>query len=180
MTERPKRVTDYLIADHARLHALLAAAAGGERLDANAFEEFRAGLLRHIGIEEKLVFPAVRRALGGEPLARAHELRIEHGALTSLLVPTPDLALCTEIRSLLTPHDAKEEGPDGVYAECERLLSPELSSDLAERAVAFPLVPLMRHYDGPGVHRTAATALASARRAREGVGSLRLPRSGSS
>lgn len=164
-----KRVTDYLTADHARLHALLAAAADGLRFDADTFETFRAGLLRHIGIEEKLVFAAARRALGGEPLERALELRVEHGALSSLLVPTPDPALCVEIRSLLSAHDAKEEGPDGVYAACERLFSPSESEALAVRAAAFPEVPLARHFDGPGVHRTAASALASAQSAREHV-----------
>jgi hypothetical protein len=171
-----QRVTDYLITDHARLHALLADAADGERFDANVFEAFRAALLRHIGIEEKLVFAAARRALGGEPLAHGPELRIEHGALSSLLVPTPDRALCAEIRSLLRAHDAKEEGPDGVYAACEHLLSPSESQALAAQAAAFPEVPLARHFDGPGVHRTAASALGSARHAREHV-TLRTRRS---
>ena len=36
------RVTDYLTADHARLHALLEAAMSGAELDAAAFAEFRA------------------------------------------------------------------------------------------------------------------------------------------
>jgi hypothetical protein len=160
------RVTDYLAADHVRLHALVekAAGGGGGGFDARAFEELRGGLLRHIGIEEKLLFPAARRARGGEPLARAHALRIEHAALTSLMVPTPDAALCAEIAGLLAAHDAVEEGPDGVYAECEALLSSEESARLAAEAAAYPAVPVARHFDGAGTYRTAAAALEAARR----------------
>lgn len=147
-----ERVTDYLEADHQRLHALL---------DSGALAEFRAGLLRHIAIEEKLLFPAVRRALG-RPLDAALRLRVEHAALTSLLVPTPDPTLVAEIRALLARHDAKEEGPDGVYAACEAILGA--TDELAKRARSFKQVPVSPYYDGPEAHRTAASALASAER----------------
>jgi hypothetical protein len=157
------RITDYLVADHTRLHALLSDATRTERFDAEAFAAFRRGLLRHIAIEEKLLFPAVKRARDGEPLSRAYELRVDHAALTSLLVPTPDAALCAEIASLLVPHDEKEEGPSGVYAECETYLTPAVSEALAAEAAAFPEVRVAPHFDGPGAHRTAKDALGSAR-----------------
>lgn len=159
-----KRITDYLIADHRRLHALLEQASAGETLDGEAFGLFRVGLLRHIAIEEKLLMPAARRVRGGVPIERAHDLKMDHAALTSLLVPTPDVALCAELMSILTPHDVKEEAPDGVYAECEQLLSASESEELAARAEAYPEVRVTRHFDGPTVHRTAASALASASR----------------
>ncbi|MCC6558733.1 MAG: hemerythrin domain-containing protein [Polyangiaceae bacterium] len=159
-----KRVTDYLIEDHLRLHRLIERAAGAGRFDEAAFVELRGGLLRHIAIEEKLLLPAARRARGGVPIDRARDLRIDHAALTSLLVPTPDAPLCGELLSLLSCHDAKEEGPSGVYAECEQLLSEEDSAALAARAESFPAIPVAPHFDGPGVCRTAALALASARR----------------
>ena len=108
-------IINYLVADHARLHTLLDRAMETPDLDPEAFADFRRGLLRHIAIEEKVLLPAVREARGGAPLDRAHALRIDHAALTSLLVPTPDLALCREILALLSEHDAKEEGRDGVY-----------------------------------------------------------------
>lgn len=162
-------VTDYLARDHERLHALLAAATDGQRLDGASFEAFRAGLLRHIGIEEKLLLPAARRARDGVPLERAHELRVDHAALTSLLVPTPDPALCDEIASILGTHDPKEEGPQGVYAECETLLGAAASEALAARALAFPEVRVAPHFDGPGVYRTAQSALAAARRMKQAV-----------
>src|SRR5689334_10116601 len=113
MTEPPTTITEYLVADHERLHALLAEATADDRFDASAFALFRQGLLRHIAIEEKLLLVAVRGA-SGTPPSRWRELRIEHAALTSLLVPAPDLALCREIEALLGEHDAKEEGAQGV------------------------------------------------------------------
>lgn len=157
-------ITAYLEADHERLHTLLCSAMGDEPFNAEAFAAFRAGLLRHIAIEERVLFPAVRRARGGEPLPAAHALRVEHAALTSLLVPTPNAALCREIESLLTAHDAKEEGPHGVYAQCDAALSPQESIALGEKAASYRAIPLAPHYDGPGTYRTAAAALASAQR----------------
>lgn len=161
-----ERVTDYLVLEHERLDMLLAGANAGQRLNAAKFAEFRVGLLRHIAIEEKLLFPAARQARGGIPIERAHEMRVEHAALTSLLVPTPDPGLCEEIRSLLASHNHKEEGPDGVYAECEMLLGPAESEALRARAVARPDVRVVPHFDGPGVYRTASLALAAAQRMR--------------
>lgn len=158
------RITDYLLADHARLAGLLDAATRGRDFDPDAFARFRAGLLRHIAIEERVLFPAARRARGGEPLSRAHALRVEHAALTSLLVPTPDVAICAEIATIITPHDAVEEGPGGVYEECEALLGDAESGGLLATATAFPAVPTSAHFDGPTVHRTAVSALASATR----------------
>ena len=155
-------VTEYLAADHQRLHALLAQAASGP-FDADAFERFRGGLLRHIGIEEKLLFPEVRRR-GAAPPEAMRRLRVEHAALVSLLVPTPDAALAAEIEAFLSIHDAREEGAGGVYASCEAILG-EASAALAEAARQFPAVRMARHFDGHGVHRTAREAIASAEQA---------------
>jgi hypothetical protein len=162
MRSANQRVTEYLAADHARLHALLERACAPGSFDHAAFASFRAGLLRHIGIEEKLLFPAVRSAHDGEHLEAARALRVEHAAIASLLVPTPDLALAREIASLLAQHDAREEGADGVYEQCELILGEARSRVLAERAIASGEVPVARHFDGPNVHRTAAAALAAA------------------
>ena len=76
--------------DHRRLEALLdRAAAGPGPIDPELFEQFRAGLLRHIAMEEKILLPAVQRARGGTPLPIARQLRLDHGAIAALLVPTP-------------------------------------------------------------------------------------------
>jgi hypothetical protein len=158
-------LSEYLLEDHARLEALLnKSVADPAKFDHTAFEGFRAGLLRHIGIEEKLLLPAARKRSGGTPLALARPLRLEHAALASLLVPTPDVMLVGEIRSLLLQHNPREEGPEGLYAICESLLGSE-AVKLLEEAKRAPAVRTAPHFDGPGVHRTAESALRSAARA---------------
>ncbi len=155
----PGPLAEHLIADHRRLEALLEqAVADPARFDHTAFERFRAGLLRHIGVEEKVLLADARSRRGGEPLPVARVLRVEHGALASLLVPTPDRALVAEIRSILEQHDPREEGPGGLYETCERLAGDELGM-LLERVLAAPEVPAARHFDGPAACRTAREAL---------------------
>lgn len=158
-------ITRYLAQDHRQLDALLTRAISAEPFDRAAFAEFRAGLLRHMGSEEKIFFAEARR-LRPELRERTMVLRVQHGALTSLLVPTPDRALAEEIRSLLETHNLLEEQPDGVYAACEALLDEESAARLLDRIVAYPQVPLAAHFDGPGVHRTVASALAGSARQR--------------
>jgi len=162
----PGSLTSWFAADHARLDELLRrSVADPSAFDRQAFEAFRGGLLRHIALEEKILLPAVRAARGGEPHPAARRLRIEHGAIASLLVPTPDPAIVSELRSILEPHNAVEEEPQGLYRTCEELLGPGVETLLA-RARAYPAVKTAPHNDGPGVYRTAAAALrASARQA---------------
>jgi len=162
----PGLLTDHLADDHARLGALLAQSdCDPSRFDHEAFERFRAGLLRHIGLEEKILLPHARRKRGGDPHPLARRLRIEHAAITSLLVPTPDDALVAELRSLLLAHNAIEEGVGGLYETCEALAGEDVAELLA-RMRSAPSVPLCPHYDGPGSVRTAADALRSAERLR--------------
>lgn len=152
-------LTRYLAEDHARLEGLLArAVATPGILERVSFDAFRRGLLRHIALEEKVLLPAARAARGGEPLEAARRLRVEHGALAALLVPTPTPELVGELRSILGPHDALEEGRDGVYAQCEALLAPR-AAELEARMRAYPAVKVAAYADGPRVVRTAAEAL---------------------
>jgi hypothetical protein len=157
-------ITQFLTADHDRLDDLLrrSLARPGE-IDLPSFGSFRAGLLRHIALEEKILLPAARAARGGEPLPLARRLRIDHGAITSLLVPTPSQEIAAEIASILEPHDVVEEEPGGLYEECDRLLAAEVGA-LLDRMRAYPEVKVARYQDGPNVHRTAAGALASSAR----------------
>ncbi|WP_242395694.1 hemerythrin domain-containing protein [Anaeromyxobacter oryzisoli] len=152
----------YLAADHARLDALLARAAAipGE-VDRPAYDAFRAGLLRHIALEEKILFPAAVEARGGQPLPDQRRLRVDHGAIASLLVPSPTPELIRELHSILEPHDRLEEGQGhdaGVYAQCDALLA-DRAEELVARMDAYPPVRVAAHYDGPRAVRTAAEAL---------------------
>ncbi len=151
-------LTAWFAADHRRLDALLArSAADPDSFDLETFEAFRAGLLKHIALEEKILLPALR-ARGGEPHPLARRLRVDHGAIASLLVPTPDAAIVAELRSILDPHNAVEEGPGGLYPSCDELLAPTAAA-LLERVLAYPDVKVAPHRDVPGVYRTAAEAL---------------------
>jgi hypothetical protein len=150
--------------DHRRLEGLLdRATAGSGPIDPQLFEEFRSGLLRHIGMEEKILLPAAQRALGGTPLPIAGRLRLDHGAIAALLVPTPTRARVSQLRALLAVHDALEEDPDGGYESCERLLTAEVDS-LLEQLRNFPAVRTAPHNDGPLVERHIEDALARAGR----------------
>ncbi|MGZ5971217.1 MAG: hemerythrin domain-containing protein, partial [Polyangiales bacterium] len=66
-----RTLSEYLLADHVRLARELEASVAGEAFDFAAFERFRLGLLRHIGIEEKILLPAARQRRNGVPLPEA-------------------------------------------------------------------------------------------------------------
>ena len=93
----------------------------------------------------------------------SRRLRVDHGAITSLLVPTPSQAIAAELRSILGPHDTAEEEPGGLYEACDALLAFR-AEELVARMAAYPPVKVSRYQDGPNVHRTAASALAASAR----------------
>jgi len=143
----------FMTADHARLDALLQRAEREDgTIDVAVYAEFRSGLLRHIGMEEKVLLPFARARRDGEPLAVAKPLRRDHGQIAKLLVPTPDRSICDALRALLGTHNALEEGPEGLYATCDALAGPEAAVVVA-RLRAQPEVPVAKHYDGPLLHR---------------------------
>src|SRR5262249_54817688 len=136
-----RAIHDLLVADHRRLGALLQrAVTHPARFDHEAFEGFRAGILRHIGIEEKILLPEARRGRAGEPPPMAPRLREDHGVLGALLVPTPDAALAAEIGRLLDEHDELEEAPGGFYDLVEDLVAADAAA-VVERIVAARAVP---------------------------------------
>ena len=151
-------IVKLLEADHVVLAALLSGALEQPgRIDRRSYDDFREGLLRHIAIEEKILLPAAREARGGEPLPEARRLRIEHGALAALLVPTPTPEIAGEIRKILGPHNVLEE-EGGVYERCEALLG-DRAEDVLRRIRRYPRVKVARYQDGPRVCRTAEEAL---------------------
>ena len=159
----------FFISDHRRLDEILrSATAVAGHIDPVRFEEFRGGLLRHIGMEEKVLLPAARRAKSGEPLSVARLLRADHGAIAALLVPTPTPEGVERLLSVLQPHNALEEEPGGLYETCDRLLAREAPAIL-ERLRAFPSVPLAPHQDSALVERHIAEVLDLARKARSRV-----------
>ena len=155
----------FLGADHRRLDGLLKRSAfEPDRVDLALFGEFRAGILRHIGMEEKVLFVAARRARGGEPLELAARLRVDHGAIAALLVPTPTPAVVRELLSILVPHNRREEEPGGVYDACDEAIGAAESERVAAELRAFPDPPLKPYHDGPRVQRHIEETLLLARR----------------
>ncbi len=155
-------IRSFLERDHERLDQLLARAGRDPaNIDMAAFGEFRRGLLKHIGMEEKILLPAIQRLRCGEPLTVAARLRLDHGAIAALLVPTPRGAVLRALKTVLAIHNRVEEGPNGVYAECDRIADAE-SEALLRRLLAAPEVPAAAHVDGPRVESSARRALARA------------------
>jgi hypothetical protein len=152
----------FLAGDHARLDGLLERAmteAGA--IDRVAYAEFRAGLLKHIGMEEKILLPAAQRLRGGASLALAAKIRLDHGALAALLVPTPTPAIVAALRTILEAHNALEEDPGGLYEGCERVAGAEAEVLLAQLQAALE-VPVAPHSDGPHVMDVVRRALVRA------------------
>ena len=141
-----ERITDYLVADHGRLRALLGQAMGGSELALDAYEAFRAGLLRHLAIEEKLLFPAAKAARGA-PLSQMPVIRAAHAEIAALLAIHPTPERCARLQALLEAHDAVEEGEGGAYADCEQALGPDASVALGGRARAFGAVRVAKYRD---------------------------------
>ena len=152
-------LTEFLVEDHRRLDGLLEAAmAHPGTVDDCTYVQFRAGLLRHIGMEEKILLPAAQRQRCGEPLSLAAKLRLDHGALASLLMPTPTSAILATIQDILVEHNVLEEGPAGLYETCDSLAGSEGETILAALRAA-PEVAVMRYNDSPAVMNAVHRAL---------------------
>lgn len=148
------------ILDHERLDGLLdRAISNPENFDAVAYAQFRSGLLKHIGMEEKVLFPAARKQRGGEPLPIAAKLRLDHGALTALLVPTPTAPIVAAIRAILKAHNPIEEDPGGIYDQCEELARAE-ADEILRQLQNYSEVKVLPHVDSLFVMEATRRALA--------------------
>jgi hypothetical protein len=155
-------IREYLEHDHRRLDSLLSRAARDpSEIEQGAFAEFRRGLLKHISMEEKILLPTVQALRQGEPLPIAAQLRLQHGAIAALLVPSPRSAVVNALKAVLAKHNAIEEGADGVYAECDRIVGPELVV-LLSRLQKAAEVPVASHVDSERVEASARRALTRA------------------
>lgn len=151
-------------ADHRRLDAILKLALKEPGLvDRVRFGEFRAGLLKHIGMEEKVLFLAAQRARG-ERLEFFARLRVDHGAIASLLVPTPTPGVVAEILSILGPHNRREEEAGGAYEICDEALGSVAAERLLAELALFPDVPIKAHNDAPAVFEHIRVNVDRARR----------------
>ena len=155
----PGILYQYLSRDHDRLDALLTrAAAKPGIIDMEPYSEFRKGILRHISMEEKIVLPAIARWQGGRKAAIAERLRLDHGAIVSLLVPPPTHSIILTLRSIFEVHNPLEEQKGGLYELLETLAGPETEKILCELQAA-PAVPVLPHNEKPDAIETTRIAV---------------------
>lgn len=158
-----KPIYDYFEKDHRRIETILEEACKDmDNIDEELYHQFRTGLLKHIKMEERVLFPAAQEANGGEPLPLQAKLRKDHGALTSLMVvpPTPDVIKV--LKYVLEKHDHLEEKPGGMYDVCEKLTATE-TEDVLQRLEKVKEVPVHPH-------NKAEYALGAAKRALKRAG----------
>ena len=157
-----KPLYHFFAEDHHRIDLLLnkALEAPGE-IDLNYYHQFRTQLLRHIKMEEKTLFPAAKKANLAVMQQIIPRYRLEHGALTALMVPPPTLSLINVIRYVLEKHDLAEEEPGGLYDVCEALTMGQTQEILDELATTEE-VPVHPPNPAPIAIESARRALARA------------------
>lgn len=143
-------VNEALSWDHDRLDALEAAAfemrASGDCQRARElYAEFAAGLKRHIGFEEQLLFPAFEEKTGMPPTAGPTAvMRAEHREIETLLeqieagmadAAAPLESLRLSFHAVLGDHNLKEE--QILYPTTDNLLGEEGADRLVERIQRF-------------------------------------------
>ena len=157
-----KPLYEFFTNDHHRIDKLLSKATEqpGE-IEMDYYHQFRTGLLRHIKMEEKTLYPAAKKT----NLAVMQELipryRLEHGALTALMVPPPTLSLIKAIRYVLEKHDLAEEEPGGMYDVCEALTHGQ-TQEILEQLALTEEVPVHPPNPAPIAIESARRALARA------------------
>lgn len=153
-----KALYQFFTNDHRRIDSLLDKATETPGIiQTDYYHQFRTGLLKHIKMEEKILFPAAQKANNGTPVPLAAQLRLEHGALTSLMVVPPSPETIKVLRYVLEQHDLTEEQPGGMYDICEKLTEGETTFLLTtlNEVTEVPVHP----------HNEAAYALDAAKRA---------------
>ncbi len=150
----------YFTADHRPLDKLLQrATANPDTIDETLYGQFRPGFLKHIAMEEKILLPAAQRYRGGRPLIIAAKIRLDHGAIAA--VPLPSRTIVAALRTILERHDLLEEMPGGSYEECEQLSGDELES-LMDTIRKAPDVPPNPYYPNPSLLDATRRSLARA------------------
>ncbi|MCB9364922.1 MAG: hemerythrin domain-containing protein [Flavobacteriales bacterium] len=145
--------------DHRRIDVLLnKATENPNKIDTDYYHQFRTQLLRHIKMEENILFPAAKKANPAVMKELLPQFRLEHGAITALMVPPPTPTLVKVIRYLLHTHNMKEEDDQGLYDICESL-TKEKTQELLDQLIATEEVPLHPPNSAPIAIEAAKRAL---------------------
>lgn len=150
--------SEYLTNDHRRLENLFASALRSGDVDMALYDEFRVGLLQHIGLEESIVLPLMRER-GGRFFGE-RQLRLEHGAIAALLVPPPTPEVTRALGNLLQKHNLLEETDRTLYDILDDCV--EEHAQLVERFARQAPPPLSRFINNPDAFEPARRAVARA------------------
>lgn len=137
-----------------------------------AFEAFRRALVRHIAIEEKVLAPALRARLGAAVDGALKDLKQDHMALVTLVVPEPCDEWFEDLREFLVHHFAVEEAEGGLHALALAHLA-DAQAELAEAVRLLPAVRLDPPCAGAEVEAALHTAFVQAGLAPEGPATKR-------
>jgi hypothetical protein len=80
----------------------------GQTIDAAAYHQFRAGLLKHIGMEEKILLPAAQRLRGGKDACRRSQTAPRSRRLDRVIGAS---AVTAGVRAVLKLHNPIEQDP---------------------------------------------------------------------
>lgn len=149
---------NYFFGDHRELEEALEEAAAGATIDTAAYSRFRVGILRHIGLEEKVLLPALEPVVKDRMMAVLDQIRLDHGAITALLVPPPTHGIVRAVRHILERHNVLEESREGLYDVCEKLPA-DVVQHIVEKARSAPPVKVVPNNPAPGVIDATRRAL---------------------
>lgn len=141
-------IYNFFIKDHERLENLLELSTiNPEEINQEYYHRFRTGLLTHIKMEEKILFPAAAVGNGGQSLPLAAKLRLDHGALTALMTVQPTMEMIKVLRYILDIHDRLEEEEGGMYEMCEKLTTEQTEEILNKlsQVTEVPVHPFNTH-----------------------------------
>ena len=145
-----REVNEALSWDHDRLDALESDAfrkrSEGDLEGAReTYALFAAGLRRHIGFEEEILFPAFEESSGmPSDAGPTAVMRAEHREIESLIAEiesgigdaaSPVDSLRRQLQAVLGEHNLKEEGI--LYPTTDQLLGPDQANRLVERIQRF-------------------------------------------
>jgi len=157
-----KPLHQFFTKDHQRIEYLLDKAAGQPgAIQTEYYNRFRTALLRHIKMEETVLFPAAKKINETVMTGIIPRFKLEHGALTALMVPPPASALIKAIKYVIEKHDKAEEESGGLYDICEALAQGQ-TQDLLNLLKNTAEVPVHPPNPAPFALEAAKRALARA------------------
>ncbi|CAN5434540.1 hypothetical protein BH09BAC5_BH09BAC5_27060 [soil metagenome] len=157
-----RRLHKFFSEDHDRIDKLFnKATEQPNEIEMNYYLEFRSQLLRHIKMEEKTLFPAAKKANEAVMKELMPRYRLDHGAITALMVPPPTASLLKVIRYILERHNEAEEEQGGLYDICENLTLGQ-TQELLDQLVNTVEVPVHPPNAAPIAMESAKRALARA------------------